>query len=107
MLKPRSMVGLALPLAKQGAMTEARNHERRPVALPGNLKTPRSRQDVAVSNLSTLGCKVEGYLLELGHRRDGGAATAGTSASDSHGRVVLGTVRRPSVREPASSGRPR
>ena len=46
-------------------MTDVRNDERRPVALPGSLKTPRSRQEVAVSNLSTIGCKVEAIYLSL------------------------------------------
>jgi hypothetical protein len=46
-------------------MTEGRDQERRPVGLPGNLKTPRSRQDVTVSNLSTIGCKVEAIYLSL------------------------------------------
>ena len=46
-------------------MTEPRNQERRPVALSGNLKTPRSRQDVAVSDLSVTGCKIEAIYLSL------------------------------------------
>ena len=46
-------------------MSEVRNHERRPVALPGNLKTPRSRQAVAVSDLSVTGCKIDAIYLSL------------------------------------------
>ena len=46
-------------------MTEPRNNERRRVELFGNLKTPRDRQNVAVSDLSATGCKIEAIHLSL------------------------------------------
>ena len=46
-------------------MSEVRGNERRPVELLGNLKTPRSRQAVAVSDLSVTGCKIDAIYLSL------------------------------------------
>jgi len=46
-------------------MSEVRAQDRRPIALPGNLKTRRGRQDVAVSDLSITGCKVDAIYLSL------------------------------------------
>jgi hypothetical protein len=46
-------------------VSEVRSQERRPVALPGNLKTTRGRQHVAVSDLSVSGCKVDSIYVSL------------------------------------------
>jgi hypothetical protein len=46
-------------------MSQVRSNERRPVALPGNLKTARGRQDVAVSDLSVSGCKIDALYLSM------------------------------------------
>src|ERR1700742_3353548 len=46
-------------------MAELRDHQRQPIALRGHLRAPRGRQDVAVSDLSTTGCKIDAVYLSM------------------------------------------
>jgi hypothetical protein len=43
----------------------AREHDRKPVAMGGKLKTPYGRQDVAVSDLSLTGCRINAVYMTL------------------------------------------
>jgi hypothetical protein len=42
-----------------------REHDRKPVAMGGKLKTPHGRQDVAVSDLSLTGCRINAIYMTL------------------------------------------
>lgn len=43
----------------------AREHDRKPVTMGGKLKTPRGRQDVALSDLSRTGCRINAIYMTL------------------------------------------
>jgi len=42
-----------------------REHDRKPVALGGKLRTSHGRQDVAVSDLSVTGCRINAIYMTL------------------------------------------
>ena len=43
----------------------AREHDRKPVTMGGKLRTPHGRQDVALSDLSTNGCRINAVYMTL------------------------------------------
>ena len=47
-----------------------REYERKPVAISGKLRTPFGRQDVALSDLTTMGCRIDAIyiILTVGQR---------------------------------------
>jgi hypothetical protein len=42
-----------------------REHDRKPVAMGGKLKTPYGRQDVGLSDLSLTGCRINAVYMSL------------------------------------------
>lgn len=42
-----------------------RDHDRKPVAMSGTLRTPYGRQNVGLSNLSLMGCRIEAVFMTL------------------------------------------
>jgi hypothetical protein len=43
----------------------AREHDRKPVAMGGKLRTPYGRQDVTLSDLSVTGCRINAVYMTL------------------------------------------